>query len=117
MAAEKTYRYDIAITYAREDRPCAEVLAQAFRLQGLKVFYDQYEKSTLWGKNLYDHLSDVYQHQAHYCVMLLSKSYAAKVWTTHEREAAQLRAVREKEEYILPIRLDEIELSGHLQTV
>jgi hypothetical protein len=101
MASEKTYTYDVAISYAGEDHPYAESLAHAFSLQGLKVFYDRYEKSTLWGKNLYDVLSDLYQHKAHYCVMLLSQYYSAKVWTNHEREAAQIRAVREKEEYIL----------------
>jgi len=39
------------------------------------------------------------------------------VWTTHERRAAQNRAVRENEEYILPICLDDTEVPGHLETL
>ncbi len=48
--------------------------------------------------------------------MFLSRNYAAKLWTNHEREAAQARAFRENEEYILPIRLDDTEIPGILQT-
>jgi tetratricopeptide (TPR) repeat protein len=117
MTSEKAYSYDVAISYAGEDRDYVQALADALRQQGVSVFYDRYEKATLWGKNLYDYLSDLYQNRARYCVMLLSHHYAAKVWTSHEREAAQNRAVREHEEYILPIRLDDMDLSGHLQTI
>ena len=69
---------------------------------GVSVFYDEYEKADLWGKNLYDHLSDVYRKRARFCLMLLSKHYAAKQWTNHERQAAQARAFSENQEYILP---------------
>src|SRR5712664_4144256 len=117
MVAEKDYPYDIAISYAGEDRDNAHALAEALRAHNVKVFYDRYEKATLWGKNLYNYLSDLYQNQAHYCIMMLSEHYAQKVWTTHEREAAQNRAVQENQEYILPIRLDTTELPGHLKTL
>ena len=117
MVAEKDYPYDIAISYAGEDRANAHALAEALRAHNVKVFYDRYEKATLWGKNLYNYLSDLYQNQARYCVMLLSGHYAQKVWTSHEREAAQMRAVQEHTEYMLPIRLDTTELPGHLKTL
>jgi tetratricopeptide (TPR) repeat protein len=117
MVAEKNYPYDIALSYAGEDRDYASALAEALKAHGISVFYDRYEKATLWGKNLYNYLSDLYQNQAHYCIMLLSEHYAQKVWTTHEREAAQNRAIQENEEYILPIRLDMSELPGHMKTL
>src|SRR5437016_4772199 len=105
MTAEKIYA--VAISFAGEDRTYAEDLADALQRRGLAIFYDRYEKANLWGKNLYSHLSDVYKNQSHYCVMLLSQHYARKVWTRHEREAAQARAFQENAEYILPIRLDD----------
>ena len=92
-------------------------MAEALKSRGLNVFYDQYEKATLWGKNLYTYLSDVYQNKARYCVMFLSKHYAAKLWTNHEREAAQARAFSENEEYILPVRLDNTVIPGIPPTV
>jgi hypothetical protein len=85
-------RYDVAISFAGEDRKHAEVLANALKRRSVAVFYDRYEKATLWGTNLYTHLSDLYQNQARYCVMLLSQHYAKKMWTKHELEAAQARA-------------------------
>lgn len=116
MDSSKTYPYDVALSFAGEDRSYADALAEALQQRGLSVFYDTYEKFTLWGKNLYTYLSDVYQNKARYCVMFLSKHYAAKLWTNHEREAAQARAFRENEEYILPIRLDDTEIPGLLRT-
>ncbi len=113
----KHYPYDVALSYAGEDQAYAEALANVLHNRGVKVFYDKYEKATLWGKNLYDYLSDLYQNKARYCVMFLSQHYAAKLWTNHERQAAQARAFKEHEEYILPVRLDDTEISGILPTV
>lgn len=112
-----SYDYDVALSFAGEDREYAETLAHTLKERGVQVFYDRYEKTTLWGKNLYDHLSNLYQNKARYCVMFLSKHYAAKLWTNHERQAAQARAFKEHEEYILPIRLDNTEVPGILSTV
>jgi hypothetical protein len=110
-------RYDVALSYASEDRAYAESLAKALRQRGVKVFYDRYEKAALWGQNLYTYLSDLYQNQAHYSVLFLSQHYASKLWTSHERKAAQARAFKEQGDYILPIRLDETEIPGLLPTL
>ena len=53
----KQYSYDVALSFAGEDRIYAEALAGALRHHGIRVFYDKYEKDTLWGKDLYTHLS------------------------------------------------------------
>jgi hypothetical protein len=92
--------FDVALSFAGEDRDYAEALADALRQYGVKVFYDKYEQAILWGKDLYTYLSDLYQNRARYCVMLLSQHYAAKLWTNHERQSAQARAFREHKEYI-----------------
>jgi len=49
--------------------------------------------------------------------MFLSKNYATKLWTNHEREAAQARAFSENEEYILPVRLDNTNIPGIAPTI
>jgi len=110
------YPYDIALSYAGEDRKYAEALAKALLQHKLSVFYDQYEKTTLWGKDLYSHLSHLYQEEARYCVMFFSQYYPAKAWTKLELKAAQARALNENKEYILPIRLDNTEIPGILST-
>jgi len=109
--------YDVAISFAGEDRHFAKALADALTRRNVSVFYDEYEKASLWGLNLYTHLSDVYRNQAQYCILLLSEHYAKKVWTRHEREAAQARAFDENKAYILPVRLDETQIPGVLPTI
>ena len=110
-------KYDVTLSFAGEDRHYAEELANLLKSGGHSVFYDQFEPAQLWGKNLYDHLSLVYKDQARYCVMFLSKHYAQKLWTKHERQSAQARAFEESKEYILPIRLDDTEIPGILGTL
>src|SRR6266516_3807129 len=117
MISDKNYEFDVALSFAGEDRDFVSQLANALRRRGVKVFYDRYEKHTLWGKNLYTHLSEVYQSKARYCVMFLSQYYAMKLWTNHEREAAQARAFLEHEEYILPVRLDDTQIPGIPTTI
>lgn len=109
-------KYDVAISFAGEDRPVAQQLAASLVLTGLNVFYDEYEQADLWGKDLYTHLSKVYKDESKYCLMLISEHYAKKQWTNHERRAAQARAFAESSEYILPLRLDDSEIEGVLDT-
>lgn len=109
-------KYDIAISFAGEDRHIAEQLASALVTSGMNVFYDEYEQADLWGKDLYVHLQRIYRDEAKFCLMLLSESYARKQWTNHERRSAQARAFAENSEYILPLKLDEAEIDGILGT-
>ena len=44
--------------------------------------------------------------------MFISKHYADKVWTRHERRAALARAMAERDEYVLPARFDDTEIPG-----
>jgi hypothetical protein len=109
--------FDIAISFAGEDRPVAKKLADLLTAKGLNVFYDEYQKANLWGKDLYVHLSEIYKDKAKYCLMLVSEHYAKKQWTNHERKAAQARAFSENSEYILPLRLDDAAVDGVLDTL
>ena len=109
--------YDVALSFAGEDRHHAERLAELLRAEEYSVFYDEYELAKLWGKDLYVYLSSVYKDQAEYCIMFLSKHYARKMWTNRERQSAQARAFEENQEYILPVRLDDTEIPGILPTV
>jgi TIR domain len=109
--------YDVVISFAGEDRDPAERLAELLKNDSFAVFYDKYEEHDLWGKNLYEHLTEIYSKCGKYCVMFLSKHYAAKQWPTLERRAAQEKAFKENKEYILPIRIDDTEIPGILDTV
>jgi hypothetical protein len=107
-----SFEYDVAVSFAGEQRAAAHAIAACLAAAGLRVFYDLYQEAELWGKDLYEHLADVYGKKARYCLMLVSKDYAAKLWTTHERRSAYARALRQSQEYILPVRFDETEIPG-----
>ena len=108
--------YDVAVSFAGEDRPYVEQVADELKVSGLSVFYDGYEKANLWGKDLYVHLTNVYRDYSKYCLMFISEHYARNQWTNHERRAAQARAFSENREYILPLRLDDSSIDGILET-
>jgi hypothetical protein len=109
--------YDVALSFAGEDRPYVEQVAAQLRERGVSVFYDEYEKARLWGKDLYVHLNEVYGNQAEYTIMFVSEHYSRKQWANHERRAAQERAFRENREYILPARFDDTPIPGVPTTV
>ncbi len=111
------FEYDVAVSFAGEDRVTAERFAELLRAEGFSVFYDSWKKADLWGRNLYQHLAEVYSKKARFCVMFLSAAYAEKAWTRHEMQAAQERAFRENEAYILPVRIDQTAIPGIGDTV
>jgi hypothetical protein len=109
--------YDIALSFAGEERDYVDRVANLLKERGVKVFYDLFEEADLWGKDLYVHLSEVYNQRAKFTVMFISKAYAEKLWTNHERKSAQARAFQEAQEYILPARFDNTDIPGVLSTV
>lgn len=113
----REFFYDIAFSFAGEQRDDARNLYEKLTSKNLKVFYDESQLANIWGKDLYQYLSDIYQNKARYSVIFLSRDYANKLWTKHELKALQARAFKESEEYILPIRFDDTELPGLLPTI
>ncbi len=117
MAETDEFEYDIALSFAGEDRAVVERIATELKNREIRVFYDKFERAALWGKTLYEHLADLYSKRAKFCVIFVSQSYKDKLWPRHERRAAQERAFKENREYILPVRLDDTELPGLHSTV
>lgn len=100
------FKYDVTLSFAGEERPYVEKIAQILKKQNIKVFYDYFEIGNLWGKDLYQYLQSIYRDQARYCVIFFSKNYLKKSWTRHELKQAQERTFYENSEYILPIVMD-----------
>ena len=113
----KQYQFDVALSFAGEDRKYVEKVAKELKKMEIHVFYDKYETVCLWGKNLYDHFENLYQNMARYSVLFISKYYAKKVWANHERKNAQARAFISNQEYVLPARFDNTKIPGVLPTV
>jgi len=109
--------YDVVFSFAGEDRSYVEQAADYLLSKDVKIFYDRYEEASLWGKDLAEHFDFIYRLSGQYCVIFISKHYAEKMWTRHERRSALARALEERQEYILPVRFDDTEVPGIRSTV
>ena len=106
------FEYDVALSFAGEDREVAHKFAELLKSKGTSVFLDEYQSAELWGKDVIDHLVNLYSRKARFCVLLISQHYPLKTWTEAERTAAEERSLRDADEYILPLRLDDTQVPG-----
>lgn len=109
--------YDVALSFAGEDREYVEQVAQELREMGVSVFYDRFEEVDLWGKDLAEHLGRVYGQDSRFVVLFLSEHYAAKAWPTHEKRFALGRQLQAGGERLLPVRFDDTEVPGVAPTI
>ena len=105
-------QYEVALSFAGEQREYVEAVARTLQSHGVGVFYDNFELVRLWGRHLVEELQDVYENRAKVAIIFISREYVEKSWPIHERRAILSRALQEREEYILPVRFDDSELPG-----
>jgi len=114
----KTFQYDVALSFAGEDREIVRKVAEKLTENDIKVFYDKYYKAELWGKDLSDHFKKIYGGKtSKYVIIFISRHYVIKDWTNFEFEIAKDEAKKRKDEYILPIRLDNTLIQGISRTI
>jgi hypothetical protein len=113
----ETYDFDVALSYATEDRDYVQRIAGPLRENGVRIFYDEYFTADLWGQDLYTALDEVYRKRARFAIVFVSYHYVSKPWTQHERMSAQARALTAADPYFLPVRLDDSELPGLRPTI
>ncbi len=111
------YKYDIALSFAGEDRDYVEQVAKFLSANDVRVFYDKFEEADLWGKDLGIHFEFVYSRSAKYCIPFISTNYDKKIWTNYEIRNAISRAIDTKEDYILPARFDDTKIEGLRNTI
>lgn len=111
-------QYEVALSFAGEDREYVDSVARYLRGDGISTFYDAFEEAELWGKDLYVHLDEVYRKASKICVMFISAAYAKKLWTNHERRSVQARDFIENNEgNVLPARFDDTDIPGLRPTI
>ena len=104
--------YDVALSFAGEDRAYVERVAAHLRALDVSVFYDAFEQVQLWGTDLAEHLGNIYSKDSRFVVLFLSRHYASKAWPTHEKSFALGRHLSGGEQRVLPVRFDETEIPG-----
>jgi len=109
--------YDVALSYASEDRSYVRVVAERLRAEGVRLFYDEFETAKLWGVELPEIFLEIFQRKTRFTVAFISAHYVSKPWPMHEGRSALARAIVEQVPFFLPVRLDDSELPGLRPTV
>jgi hypothetical protein len=101
-------KYDVALSFAEENRAFVDHVTQLLKKQGIKVFYDNDLRTHSWGKELKNYLDRAYRLRAKFCVVFVSDDYERKRWTKFEIERANASAYFQKNKaYVLPYLLDD----------
>ncbi|NMJ42808.1 TIR domain-containing protein [Roseomonas sp. JC162] len=104
--------YQVALSFAGEQRDYVSRVADALAAKHIAVFYDRFEANALWGKDGAEYFHQIFAHDSQFVVMFISTEYVSKSWTRHERRAAISRQMESDEEFILPVRFDETPVPG-----
>ncbi len=112
---EEPQPFDVALSFAAEDRSIAREIAEALRHRGVNVFFDEYDVDLMWGKDLHRHLSNIYE-RSRFVVLLVSEAYSKKSWARFETRTALARAGDDPSSQVLPVALDD-SISGFAPTI
>jgi len=110
LNASSTYHFDVALSFAGEERDYVSRVADELKSQGIRVFYDKYYDMDLWRVNLDAELTKIYSRYSFFVIMFLSEHYLSKRYTNLERKAAEERALRDEGEYIMAVRFDDSDI-------
>lgn len=104
--------FDLAFSFAGEDRPYIEEVKVECEKLGLSVYYDQDRLIDQWGKSFIGEQREVYSgNKTKHFVPFISKNYFSKPIPTDEFKSALMESTKNSR-YILPIKLDSSEVSA-----
>ncbi|WP_010493166.1 TIR domain-containing protein [Paenibacillus elgii] len=78
--------YDIALSFAGEERDIANQLFKKLSSEEISVFYDKNEQHRILAEDVEEYLGPIYRSEARFILVLLSKNYPRKIWTKYESE-------------------------------
>jgi len=111
--AETRKPIDVFISHSSKDRDHATRLACALRVNGLRVWYDEWD--LLVGHDIYD---SVYEGiwRSQYLAILITQASLQSRWVREELTLARKIAFEEERTVILPLLYEKVDLPAHLST-
>ncbi len=115
------YRFEIALSFAGQDRVKVREVAELLRaaVGDGKVFFDEWFEAEIAGPGSRHYLQEIYGTKTRLVIACLSKEYNERPWTRWEWEAiSALEGMLTKEERFrfLPIRFSEGDVVGIFNT-
>lgn len=83
--------YDIALSFAGQDRKYAQYLFDELSEQEISVFYDKNEQHKILAENVEEYLAPIYRSEANLVVVFLGVEYPKRVWTQFESKQFKAR--------------------------
>jgi len=114
---DAAYEFDVALSFAGDDRDFVRDVAEGLKREGLRIFFDEDYAAETWGEDLVEYFDQVYRVKSRFAIIFISRHYADKMWPRHERRSALARALEQRSAYVLPVRLDDTQLEGLRPTV
>jgi len=104
--------YDVAISFAGDEREYVRELAEFLKSRNILVFFDEFEQSKMWGQDGLEYLQNAYVSKAKYVIVCISAAYMERAWPTYERKQILGREFIKQDSSILPLRFDDTEIES-----
>ncbi len=106
--------YDVALSFAAEDREVAKRIAEALKNRGLRVFFDEFAESELWGQDLYEYLRKIYE-ESRICIVVFSQHYEQSKWNRLELRNLSAHSAARDSFTVLPVRIPDSPVTPSLK--
>lgn len=100
---DKDYEFDIAISFAGENRELARHIADQIQMLDCAVFFDELYEANYLGTAWRKQFEDIFKNRSRVVVCVLDVHHADKIWPTFERECFTPRVA---DGAVIPIFLD-----------
>lgn len=97
------YSYDVALSYASEQKHLVQRVAKLLKLEGLRVFYAPYHEWEFQGDDMITRFYQIYRYESRYVAAFVTDDYLRKDYTMHEAHSAMFREREEGRCPLIPI--------------
>jgi hypothetical protein len=101
--------FEIAISFAGENRPLAKYIAEGLQALDFSVFFDEHYEANYLGKAWSKEFERIFLVDSKYVVCLLDVHHRHKIWPTFERDCFKKRV---PDGEVIPIFLDDTVFAG-----
>lgn len=105
----KDFEWDIAISFAGENRAFASFITDQLKELDISVFYDRNYEDNYLGGLWSENFLNIFQNKSRLVVVILDEHHKSKVWPTFERDCFRSRI---SEGEVIPVFLDKTIFPG-----
>lgn len=106
---EASYEYEVAISFAGENRALAKHIANQLESLDIPVFFDEMFEANFLGHAWTKVFKEIFSEKSRFVLCLLDEHHERKIWPTFEREHF---APRVTEQSVIPVYLDDTKFVG-----